>query len=98
MISKQERICKNVFTQARGLMFRKKQNLIMVFKNERRISLHNFFVFFPIDVLILDKNKKIIEIKKNFRPFTFWNSKEKGKFNIELGFPEKYEVGDKLEF
>jgi len=96
-ISKKEIVCKSFFSQARGLMFRKKHNLVMVLPKERRIGLHNFFVFYPIDVLILDKDMKIIEIKRNFRPFTFWNSKEKGKYVVELGFPGEYSVGNQLE-
>ena len=48
-----------------------------------------FFVFYPIDVLILDENKKVVEIKRNFKPFTVWNSKEKGKYVVEIGRKEK---------
>jgi len=73
----------------------------MIFNKERRISLHNFFVFYPIDILILDKNKKVIEIKNNFKPFTLWNAKNKGKYLIELGKEEsknKVKVNDLLEF
>jgi len=54
-----------------------------------------FFVFYPIDVLLLNKHKEIVEIKKNFKPFTFWTSKEKGKYVVELAFPEEYKVGIK---
>ena len=73
----------------------------MVFNKERNISLHNFFVFYPINVLVLNENKKVIEIKNNFGPFTFWNSKNKGKYLIELGKDEsknKVKVNDLLEF
>ena len=56
-----------------------------------------FFVFYPIDVLLLNKHKEIVEIKKNFKPFTLWNSKEKGKYVVELAFPKEYKVGDKVE-
>ena len=98
IISKKELICKSFLSQARGLMFRKKQNLVMAFPKEKRISLHMFFVFYPIDVLVLDKNKRIVDIKRNFKPFTFWNSKKKGKYIVELGFKENYKVGDMVEF
>jgi len=94
IISKKEIICRDIFSQARGLMFRRKQNLVMVFPEERKISLHNFFVFFPIDVLIVDEKMKIVEIKRNFKPFTFWSSKKKGKYVIELGTKGEYEVED----
>ncbi len=97
VISEKEIVCKSIFSQALGLMFHRKHNLIMVFKEERRISLHNFFVFFPIDVLVLDKEMKIVEIKRKFKPFTFWNASQKGKYVVELAFPGEYEVGEKVE-
>jgi len=101
VISNNETICRNIFSQSLGLMFSKRKNLIMIFNKERTISLHNFFVFYPIDVLILDENKKVVEIKENFKPFTFWNSKNKGKYLIELGketSKKKVKLNDLLEF
>lgn len=98
VLSHQERVCTSMWSQARGLMFRKRQNLIMIFPEEKTISLHMFFVFYPIDILVLDKHRKIVEIKQNFKPFTFWNSTKKGKSVVELAFPNKYRVGDKLYF
>jgi len=91
------RYCTNIFSQALGLMFRRKQNLVMVFKKEKKVSLHMFFVFFPIDILILDSNKKIVEIKKDFKPFTFWNSKKKGKYVVELAYPHNYKINQQLK-
>ena len=88
IISKNEKYCKSFFSQALGLMFSSRKNLIMEFPQEISISLHNFFVFYPLEILILDKNKKVIEIKKKFLPFTFYNPKTKGKFVIELGKEE----------
>ena len=101
IISASERSAKNILTQARGLMFRKKQNLIMFFKEERTISLHNFFVFFPHTVILLNKNKEIVEIKAGFQPFTTYAPKHQAQYLIELAIPAEtaeYEVGDKLEF
>jgi len=102
IISKEEVVCNNLCSQARGLMFRKKKhNLIMTFPKERKVSLHMFFVFYPIDVLLLNENKKIVEIKKSFKPFRQWRSKIKGNYIVELGKEEskgKVKVGDQLEF
>ncbi len=98
IISKEEIAAKSIYAQSRGLMFRQKHNLIMFFDKEISISLHNFFVFYPIDLLILNKEKKIIEIKRNFKPFTFYSSKKKGKYLIELSFPSHYNINDQLEF
>ena len=85
------------FSQMRGLMFRGRKNLVMIFPTERKISLHMFFVFYPIDVLVVDENKRIVEIKRNFKPFTVWNSYEKGKYVVELAVEGVYEVGDIVE-
>lgn len=96
-ISNEERLCGSFLSQTRGLMFKKKHNLIMKLPQEKKISLHMFFVFYSIDVLLLNEKKEIVEIKKNFKPFTFWNSKEKGKYVVELAFPGEYQVGDRVE-
>ena len=87
--------------KARGLMFSKKRNLMFVFDKEQRISLHMWFVFFPIDVYFLDKNKKVIEIKKNFKPFTFYKSKKKAKYVVEIAdsiADKEYKIGEKIYF
>jgi len=96
LISEKERLCDDALSQSWGLMFRRKQNLIMIFPKEKIASLHMFFVFYPIDVLIVDGKLKIIEIKKKFKPFTLWKSQEKGKYIIELAYPTDYKVGDKI--
>ena len=61
-----------------------------------------FFVFYPIDVLFLNKNKIIVEIKENFMQFTYYIPRNKAQYIIEL--PKniiretKTEIGDKIEF
>lgn len=85
IISKSYYLLDKVWDKAKGLMFCKKvkRPLIFVFNNEQIISLHMFFVFTTIDVIYLDKNKRVIELKQNFKPFTFYNPKNKAKFIIE---------------
>ncbi|MBD3248915.1 DUF192 domain-containing protein [Candidatus Woesearchaeota archaeon] len=91
-------IVEGAFGKARGLMFSKKKNLIFVFHKERRVGLHMFFVFFPIDVLFLDEDKKIIEIKKNFKPFRFYKSKKKAKYVVEISEKNNFNVGESFSF
>ncbi len=99
IISQTELNATTLFRQARGLMFRKKHNLIMTFPAPRKISLHNFFVFYPLDILLLNENKQIIEIKHNFKPSTFYKAKEQAKYVIELAHRNNnYQLNDKLEF
>lgn len=61
-----------------------------------------FFVFYPIDVLFLDKNKIVVGKKENFRPFTFYKPKKKAMYAIELPNAAikrtKTGIGDKIKF
>ena len=87
-----------------GLMFsiKKDRALIFKFKDEKIISLHMLFVFYPIDVVFLDKNKIVVDKKEEFKPFAFYASKKKAKFAIEMpsGTIKKAEIetGDKIKF
>ena len=61
-----------------------------------------FFVFYPIDVLFLDKNKIVVDKKERFMPFAFYKSKRKAMYAIEMPNgtlkKTKTEIGDKIEF
>ena len=65
-------------------MLSKKSSLIFAFDEEKIVPLHMFFVFYPIDVLFLDKNKIVVEMKENFMPFTFYTPARKAKYIIEI--------------
>ena len=102
LLAKDAKLCKSIFSIALGLMFSKPRPLIFIFEKEKIVPLHMFFVFYPIDILFLDKNKIVIEIKENFRPFGLYTPKNKATYVIEL--PKgaikspKTEIGDKIEF
>jgi len=78
-----DKVCKSPWSQARGLMFSKPKTLLFSFKTPRRVLVHNFFVFFPIDILFLDEKKQIIETKLNFKPFSIYKSQKKASFLLE---------------
>ena len=84
ILAKEVKLCKNNFSKALGLMFSKPKTLIFVLKKEKIISLHMFFVLYPIDVLFLNKNKKVVQLKENFRPFRIMIAKKPAKYIIEL--------------
>ncbi|MBI5393431.1 DUF192 domain-containing protein [Candidatus Woesearchaeota archaeon] len=100
LIAEDALICRSYLSKASGLMFSKRKNLVFVFDNEVKEPLHMFFVFYPIDALFLDKDKKIVEIKRNFKPFRFYSPKNKAQYIIELAkdYQSKFTVGDQLEF
>jgi len=70
----------------------------MDFGKEKHTSLHMFFVFFPIDVYFLDKDKKVVEIKKNFKPFTIYSAKNKARYLVESPANLPANTGDSLDW
>ena len=102
IIAENFRECKTAFSKAIGLMLSKPKPLVFVFPDEKIVPLHMFFVFYPIDVLFLNKEKKVVEMKENFRPFTFYTPNKKARYIIELPKKtirkSKTEVGDLIGF
>lgn len=104
IISKSYDTMDTMWKQAKGLMFCNKVKKPMIFKfiDSQRIPLHMWFVFCSIDVLYLNENKDIVEIKENFKPFTYYCPKNKAKYVIELAKNtiSKYKIktGQKVTF
>ncbi|MEM4663265.1 MAG: DUF192 domain-containing protein [Candidatus Diapherotrites archaeon] len=105
-------ICKNVcvankyLSKLKGLMFENKQKfsyaLVISLNSESKIkaSIHMLFVFFPIAVFFLNKEKRVVD-KKVLKPFTLnYTPKQPSKYIIEL--PAEYidsaKLGDKLDW
>lgn len=102
LISKEKRFMVSKREQGRGLMFKRKpETLVFDLKKKKKVGLHMFFVFFPIDVLFLDEDKKITAKIENFLPWRICKARE-GRFIIELpaGTIRKTNshIGDTLEF
>ncbi len=87
--------CDSLLSKAFGFMFSFKPNKILVFRFDREKirSLHMFFVFCNLDVLFLDKNKRVVEIAR-LKPFTIYTPKHKTKYIIEMpeGFIKKKKI------
>lgn len=80
-------------------MFLKKKTIVLEFKKEKIIPLHMLFVFYPIDILFLNKNKEIVEIKQNLKPFAFYTPKNKAKYIVEMPKnSRKFKIGDTCQF
>ncbi len=88
ILSKRAIRCSSSFSKALGLMFsRKSKTLLFIFEKEKIVSLHMFFVLFPIDVIYLDRNKKVVQMRKNFKPFRILIAKKPARYIMEL--PDK---------
>jgi uncharacterized membrane protein (UPF0127 family) len=99
-LSREEKICKSLFSKFKGLMFTKKIKKPLIFVNEKEIStaIHMFFVFYEIDVAWLNEKKQVVH-KQRLRPFSF-SKPIKAKYIIEMpsGALDNTKIRDKLEF
>ncbi len=95
----------NFLQKAAGLMFAtppKNKGLLMDCGIESRAgsAIHMLFVSFPLDILWLDKNKKIVDMRKvhSFMPLAI--PKKPAKYVLELpaGWGKKFKIGEKLRF
>jgi uncharacterized membrane protein (UPF0127 family) len=100
--------CDTFARRGRGLMFRSSsavtddQVYLFVEKRESvaQTTIHMFFVFFPIAVVWLDTEKRVVDkvLTKPFRPY--YAPKSAAQYYVE-GHPsllERVSVGDQLEF
>jgi hypothetical protein len=107
MIADKVEIADNILKQMRGLMFRRPvpEGFAMVFdlKREQYIDIHMLFVRFPLDLVFLDKNKKVIDLRKGLKPWTGQAfSKQFAMYAIEFpaGTIDRHmiEIGDILSW
>lgn len=103
------RVADNMFSRAKGLMFSREKDFDygLIFDLERETNIgagiHMFFVFFPINVLFLDANKEIIDIKFELKPWQMTRPRSCKKCRYIIELPIKYgkkfySVGDKLSW
>ena len=89
--------CSSILSQIRGMMFRKKViPLVFTFSEERKVNLHSFFCK-EMDLVFLNSKFEVVEMKKNWKPFSFYSSKRKAKFLLELptgSIYKRIELGD----
>jgi uncharacterized membrane protein (UPF0127 family) len=79
------KLCNNPLTRALGLLFTYKKSALLVspIESQYQTSIHTFFMLNSIDVVWLDKDKNILEIK-TMKPFSHHTPKEKAKYVLEI--------------
>jgi len=91
----------------KGLMLEKRQNfdyaLVFDFEGEKKTgaSIHMMFVFFPIDAVYLNKEKKVVDIAMSLKPFAInYTPRKKSAFLLELpeGYAKGISIGDKISW
>ena len=100
---------KSVLALTRGLMFKNTGNMLLEFPINARHGIWMLFMRYPLDLMFIDKQKKITEIKKNIPPLTLnprtwkiYHPGKKAKYILELKSDEPNDlnpcIDDTLEF
>ncbi len=86
--------------QAKGLMFSRKKGVVFPFSRPKKVSIHTWFVLYPLDLLFLDAKMKVIERKLNLKPFSSMTSKTEASYLIELpsDLGKDVSIGDIIRF
>lgn len=103
------KLADSAFKRFKGLMLESKENfdyaLIFEFPSETRLgaSIHMLFMRFPIDVLFLDSEKKIVDFAEGLKPWNLnYTPKKAAGFIVEMpaGTVRKFrlELGEKISF
>lgn len=79
----------------KGLMFIKEFNYILKFKTN---GIHTFFMKINIDVILTDKEDKILYIYRNLKPNKIILPKRKVKYTYEMpvNYIKNIKIGDNL--
>ncbi len=104
-IARAVELSRTVLSQALGLMFRKKipsdYSMIFVLKKPSYVGIHMLFVFFPIDVIFLDEEKRIMGLS-SLKPWLGFKAMNNVRYVIEMkaGTIEKFNLstGGQMEF
>jgi len=89
-----------------GLMFRKDPEKGLILKlpssrSRRGSAIHMFFMRFPLDIIFLDADKKIVDMV-SIKPWKTYTPKAPSKYVIELKEDSinkyKLEIGDEMDF
>lgn len=101
------KLAKTHWEKMKGLMFEdfKKFDYALIFVLPREslssAAIHMLFVFFPIDLIYLNKGKKVVDIARNVQPFSLgYSPKKPSKFFVELpaGKALGVKIGHELEW
>ncbi|MBQ9071946.1 MAG: DUF192 domain-containing protein [Bacilli bacterium] len=76
------KMCNNFFNRFMGFMFKRKIDYCLCFPKCN--SIHTFFMLKNIDVIMTDKNYKILYAYKNFKPYKIIFPKKNVYYTFEL--------------
>lgn len=104
ILAMKSRVADSTLKRVVGLMFSRQTQSAMILKfgRETPVSLHTFFVFFPIDILFVDGDDRVVEAVGGMQPFTTYVGRKKAKYVVELPAGtikrSRTRIGDRLAF
>lgn len=93
--------------RSRGLMYRESldegSGMLFIFDQEKRHSFWMKNTLIPLDIIWLDKNTKVVYIKKNAQPCKKdpcqkYRPSQKAMYVLEVNPQSNIEIGDKIIF
>ena len=105
LIAKNIEFARTMRKQVLGLMFRESippdYSMIFILKKPSRVNVHMLFVFFPIDLIFLNDEKKVMGFSR-LKPWIGFKAMEDIKYVLEMkaGTIDKFNLskGGQMEF
>ena|SRR3989344_2954856 len=98
MLAKHATITRSAFGHALGLMFSTPRAMVLSFRFPAKRSIHTWFVFFPLTVLFLDSQQRMVEIA-TLNPFSVYIPKKEAQHIVELpGRVSGCRLGSRVRF
>jgi len=95
-------VADNFWKRFIGLSFSKKKNLLFVMPYEDKWAFWMFLVRYPIKIIFIDKNKRVVDVKfaepitLNPKTWKIYSPKKKCKYVLETPFNLEVKIGEKL--
>lgn len=100
LVAKNVHIARGFFQKLRGLMFRNElgdgEGLLL----EKTTAIHMCFMRFPIDVIFLDRDDKVVKVVSGLKPWALWCGAKGAASVLELkaGAGGQVSSGEVFEF
>ena len=78
------KIANNIWLRFKGLMFTSKKDSVSGFLIPNCNWIHTLFMRYPIDVVYLDSNYKVLDVEKYVKPWRMCLPRLKAKHVLEL--------------
>ncbi|MEW6593009.1 MAG: DUF192 domain-containing protein [Candidatus Hadarchaeota archaeon] len=87
-VARKTEVADTFWKRFRGLMMRRRLaeggGMLFKFGNPGRYGIHMFFMRFPIDLVYLDSDFLVVELKEKIKPWRIYRPKNKASYLVEL--------------